>query len=562
MRVGPIYPAGRSDPIAGRPGNKVWTLVQRLDRGDAVTLAADIAAAADGGATAVELVFAGSPTARNAGIAETVAISRIIADAPPEIAIEIDAGEASPERTRRLIAIGAGRFRRISMFFDPVATLAAAGGLAGSLDASAIGITEIAAALDAAELSGTAVLADGRPWHDAGASEVQELAVTVAAAVAQLRLLGEHGFPPADAVRQMAVALSADADQFLTIAKFRAIRLLLERVLEVAGIALPCPRIHAETAWRMLARRDLAMNMVRATIAAFAAAAGGADSITVRPQHLDRDPFADRMARNTQTILAEEALLYRVADPGAGSGAIETLTASLAEAAWTKFAAIEAAGGLLHAVRAGSIQSEIAAMQETRMRKVATRALPIVGVNVNVEREDRGWQEPPRLPQSRYPRPGGEVVDALTPRRLPEPFERLADRARRAGARSAVFFAGRPGDAAASASAADAFAAGGFSVVEGPELGSIETVGDAFVQSGASVACISPAPDDPSLGRLVDGLRKAGAGFVVIAGEASDQRGAAGVDAVLAPDTDLVFFFENTRPDCRRRRKRADFAWG
>ena len=87
--------------------------------------------------------------------------------------------------------------------------------------------------------------------------------------------------------------------------------------------------VTAETAWRMMTKRDPHGNIVRGTIAALAAAVGGADAVTVLPFSAALgipDAFARRIARNTQTILIEEANLHRVADPAAGSGAIESLT--------------------------------------------------------------------------------------------------------------------------------------------------------------------------------------------------------------------------------------------
>ncbi len=107
--------------------------------------------------------------------------------------------------------------------------------------------------------------------------------------------------------------------------------------------------VSAETAWRMMTKRDPHGNIVRGTIAALAAAVGGADAITVLPYSAALglpDAHARRIARNTQTILIEESNLYRVADPAAGSGAIETLTDALCAKAWTLFQEIEREGGV------------------------------------------------------------------------------------------------------------------------------------------------------------------------------------------------------------------------
>src|ERR1700748_2147524 len=140
--------------------------------------------------------------------------------------------------------------------------------------------------------------------------------------------------------------LSADADQFLTVAKFRALRLLWARIEQACGLTPKPAFVTAETAWRMMTRRDPWVNMLRTTMAVFAAGLGGAASIMVLPFTAALglpDRFARRMARNTQHILLDESNLARVTDPAAGSGVIEDMTEKLCQAAWTLFQEIEAA---------------------------------------------------------------------------------------------------------------------------------------------------------------------------------------------------------------------------
>ena len=127
---------------------------------------------------------------------------------------------------------------------------------------------------------GPFALADGRPVHDAGGSEAQELAFALAVAVAYLRALEAGGIALDVARAAISFRLVADADQFLTMAKFRALRLLWARVEESCGLTPRPVFIAAETAWRMLTQRDPYVNMLRATMATFSAGLGGADSIT------------------------------------------------------------------------------------------------------------------------------------------------------------------------------------------------------------------------------------------------------------------------------------------
>lgn len=186
--------------------------------------------------------------------------------------------------------------------------------------------------------------ADGRVFHEQGASEAQELACVLARIVGALRKFEQ--FSPEAVV---GATLAANQDMFLTLAKFRAIRLLWARVLEASGIAQQALRLHGETSRRMMARLDPHTNILRATAAVFGAGLGGADTFTVLPFSIAQglpNAFARRMARNTQLILLEESQLWRVADPASGSGYVESLTHDLCERAWALFQGFEKTGKL------------------------------------------------------------------------------------------------------------------------------------------------------------------------------------------------------------------------
>jgi methylmalonyl-CoA mutase len=135
----------------------------------------------------------------------------------------------------------------------------------------------------------------------------------------------------------------------------------------------------------MLTNLDPHTNVLRTTAAVFSAAVGGADSVTALPYDAaleSYDPFARRIARNSQTILIEEAGLAHVADPGAGSGAVEALTEALAAAGWERFRAIEKEGGLLAAILSGSVQRSIAETRDRRLEQLRQNEIQIVGANV------------------------------------------------------------------------------------------------------------------------------------------------------------------------------------
>ncbi|MEM6107881.1 methylmalonyl-CoA mutase small subunit [Mycobacterium sp. 050272] len=246
-----------------------------------------------------------------------------------------------------------------------------------------------------------AITVDGPAFHNLGANATWELAAGVAAAVAYLRVLTESGMPVRRALGQISFRLAADDDQFMTIAKMRAVRQLWARVAEVvgepdAGAAI----VHAQTSLPMMTQRDPWVNMLRCTLAAFGAGVGGVDTVLVFPFDIaipggfpgTARSFARRIARNTQLLLLEESHVGRVLDPAGGSWFVEDLTQRIAEGAWEHFQAIEGRGGFVDAH--DYIADQIAAIASRRADDIAHRRTAITGVN-----EFPNLSEP-ALPQS------------------------------------------------------------------------------------------------------------------------------------------------------------------
>jgi len=298
--------------------------------------------------------------------------------------------------------------------------------------------------------------ADGRVIHDAGGSEVQELAFVLATGVAYLRALESVGVALEHAQGMVYARLSADADQFLTMAKFRALRLLWARVELSCGLTPKPMFIAADTAWRMLTQRDPYVNMLRATIATFSAGLGGANAINVLPHTLALglpDPFARRAARNTQLVLLEESNLAKVSDPAAGSGGIETLTQQLCEAAWSLFQETEKTGGVFAALEQGLIQRKVAATRAVRETNIARRKDVLTGATEFPNLHEAHVAVLDATPVELAPYGEAKIkFDALPPMRLAKPFEALRDRSdqilKATGARPKVFLAnlGTPAD--------------------------------------------------------------------------------------------------------------------
>jgi methylmalonyl-CoA mutase len=276
-------------------------------------------------------------------------------------------------------------------------------------------------------LRGPFAVADGRTVHSAGGSEAQELAFVLANAVGYLRALEAAGVGLDDARRMIFFRLVADSDQFLTMAKFRALRKLWARVEEASGLAPEPVFVSAETAWRTMTKLDPHVNMLRATMAVVAAGLGGADAIGALPFTNAiglPDKFARRIARNTQLILLEESNLAKVADPAAGSGGIEDLTAKLCEAAWSLFQEIERAGGTAKALEQGVIQKEIAATRAAREMalKSGTDALTGTTIFPNAGETPAKVLDVKPVPPPDTGKPAVSFAP-LAPMRLAEPFE-------------------------------------------------------------------------------------------------------------------------------------------
>jgi methylmalonyl-CoA mutase len=435
LAIRPLEPARPPAGLGLAPAP--WAIVQRLDHPDpaaANQMALDDLA---GGATGLAIVVAGAPSAHGFGLpdgrAETLAatLDGVFLDG---VAVRLEAGAAAPAAARALLDLADARGfdlsgLEFSLGVDPLGTAAVAGTAVPAdwaADLAAIG-RDVAAR----GAGGTVALADGRPWHAAGATEAQELAATLAAALAYLRALGD-AMPLAAAAARIGFSLTADVDQFATMAKLRALRLLWGRICEDCGLPSAGAHVHAETAWRSMARRDPYTNLLRATVAGFAAAVGGADAVTVLPFTLPLglpDGFARRLARNTQAVLMEEAHLARVADPAAGSGSVEALTEALCGEAWERFRDIEKAGGLAAALATGALQAAVAEAARTRAAAVATRKRPIIGTSeftLPVERPVTVLAPAPAEPPANR---ATAAPPALTPYRLAAPFEQLRDAA-------------------------------------------------------------------------------------------------------------------------------------
>ncbi len=386
VSIDPLSPAASMPPLWSRAG-KGWTRLQRLGR---TANAETIAAALETGADGFEIVIAGSASDHGDGLSPE-AVPALLALLPLDrCAFRLAAGPAGPALADVLDgAVKAARLDPsllgIAFGLDPLAAFVAGSAAPAAWASEARSLRATLQRLVESGYHGPFLTADARLVHAAGGTASMELGYALAALLALLRALLDGGADERLAVGAIDVALAADEDQFVTIAKFRAMRLLKARLLAASALPPAALALHGETSWRMLAGEDIQSNVIRATIAALSAGLGGADSLTVLPFTAATgaiDAEAERLALTTQAILIEEAHLARVADPGAGSGTITALTEALAEAAWVEFQAIERDGGLPSAFASGRLQAAIAAASASRAADIAAGRRGIVGVTL------------------------------------------------------------------------------------------------------------------------------------------------------------------------------------
>ena len=555
LKIEPIYPRARgAAAIAGRPAAAPWQIVQRIDHPDAGEANAQALHDLENGATGLTLSFSGANGAHGFGLEPTAEAVEKVLDGvfvDAGISIELQVGPQS-----RMAAIRLAEYvkRRgldpaacdIRFGLDPIGACAVWGSSPYAWAEIVPAVTGAIKGLAAMGFEGPFAAADGRVIHDAGGSEVQELAFVLAAGIAYLRALGGGGVELEDARGMVYARLSADADQFLTLAKFRALRLLWARIEQACGLTPKPLFVAAETAFRMLTQRDPYVNMLRATIATFSAGLGGANAVTVLPHTLALglpDPFARRVARNTQLVLLEESNLARVSDPAAGSGGIESLTEALCEAAWALFQEIERAGGVFAALEQNLIQRKVTATRALREQNIARRKEVLTGATEfpNLHEAHVAVLQAKPVALAPYGEPKFKF-DALAPMRLAAPFEALRDRSdqilKDRGARPRVFLAnlGTAADFTARATFAKSFfETGGIEAIDTEGFNDPAALATAFKASGTRLCCLCSHDKvyAAHAAAAAQALQAAGARHIYLAGRPGEQEAvlrAAGVN--------------------------------
>ena len=603
--IHPLY--GQNEPGRQIPSNRAtpgrWTVFQRVDHPDVDHANRLSRADLDGGANGLELIFPGSIRSVGFGIhAESLDdIDRLLADIDLSTTpLRIDAGYESRFAVAFLAALVERRgvdpaTVEIAVLSDPIANMMSQGMLRYDMERVTGYRDDIVKACAKRGLRIGIDPLDARSVHGAGGSAAQELAYAISRGIEMLRTREKHGYALEDVAGSIICAMALDADQFMTIAKLRAVRRLWSRVLLACGLPDVPLRLHGQTAWRMMAKTDPWVNMLRVAVAAAAGGLGGVDSMTVLPFTLPLglpDAFARRVARNTQLVLIEEAGLGQVQDPTAGSGYVEALTGQLCEAAWELVQTIEREGGLQASLAAGAFQARVAETAADRLRDIATHKTPLLGVSEFPQLKE----VPARVltPEVSSITNAGQTLDLpapgdgrhseamiaealqgatfadfaitvdpavqqivpLPPERAAAPFERLREasdlRLDRTGRRPSVYLAtiGTPAEFAARCGFAEnVFAAGGIQASGGTGSVAIDVLAERFEQSGAEIACIcgTDAAYAETAEAMARALKSAGARMVFLAGKPGDRQAewrAAGIDSFLHAGCDILACLE------------------
>ncbi len=572
IAIAPVYAVDAVTPLPRMPRprplvkGRGWAVMQRIDHPDIAAARTQAGTERRMGADGLVLVRAESPFSLGFGLTEEgfeALLAEWDVDRTP---LRLDAGAAGFAAAHaaldRIEAVHAdlGLVRALLNVdcFGPAA-------LAGQRPKTADLVRNVSALVErmaGQPIAGCLFVADTRAFHAAGCGEAQELALALAMTVELLRLAERGGLAPARMLPLISWLLITDADQFLTMAKLRAARLLHARLSEVLDVPFRPLLLQAESAWRMLTRRDPWVNLLRITSAAFAAGTAGADAITLLPFTAAlglADEFARRMARNAQIIALEEAGLDRVQDPAGGSAWVETATRALAEKAWAFFTEIESHGGLLAGLDAGVIQKRIGEIAEKRAQAVARRDMPITGVSTYPLLDER-------MPEVLQKGSGALHIDAasfgewpgeeadegrftpLVPRRLAEPFEALRDAADAAfaetGERPRIYIAqiGRiAAHGARSTWARNLLAAGGIASAEGPAEDYAPAISPLVVLTGNDDDYAEQAP---ALARLLT-ERGADAVFIVARPPLDAAWQEAGIVQALHEGMDVLAFLND-----------------
>ena len=325
---------------------------------------------------------------------------------------------------------------------------------------------------------------NGIGFCNAGASAVMELAFSIASGNEYLSVLTEMGLSVDLIAQNIQYNLCSGSNYFMEIAKLRAARMLWAMIVQAWG---PKSKdslktfIHSETPDFNKTIYDPYVNMLRTTTEAMASAIGGANSLYVKPfdrSFRDSSGFSERIARNTQIILKNEAYFDKVTDPSAGSYYIESLTDSLVSEAWKLFQQIEKDGGYIAALQNGFIQEQIEELCRKRSMNLAQRKEVLVGTNLYVDASESAIENVTVGSKESIKPADNLITKPLKRIRVAETFEELRMNTEKFKGKIPEVFLFTYGDKkmrkARAAFATNLFSIGGFKIIDNTGFETVE----------------------------------------------------------------------------------------
>ena len=306
--------------------------------------------------------------------------------------------------------------------------------------------------------------------------------------------------------------------------------------------------IHVETATWNMTVYDPYVNMLRATTETMSAAIAGAESINVLPTNIAYEQptnFSERIARNIQLILKEEAHFDKVTDPSGGSYYIENLTEKLAEEAWNLFLEVEEAGGFKQAFKDNLIQSKIDETITARKKKMALRKEVLVGTTQYPNSDEQMDEDIDinRLFKSQKKDTGnGRPLRIF---RIAEEFEAMRLKTDNSKTTPKVFMltVGHPAmRSARSQFAANFFAVAGFDIINNIGFDSVEEGYKAAKEAGASIIVLCSSDEEyETFGKELADMDN-GKTMLVVAGNPAckDELKKAGIDRFVHVKSDIL----------------------
>jgi methylmalonyl-CoA mutase len=344
-------------------------------------------------------------------------------------------------------------------------------------------------------------------YTHAGASSVQDIAFALSMGVEYISRLTGLGVDIDTISAHMQFRFGISNSYFMQIAKLRAVRYLWAKLIESyspasQGASKMC--LHSETAFYRKTNYDSYVNMLRTTTEAMSAILAGTDSLCVHAFDINyKKPseFSERIARNQQLIIKDEASFDKVVDPAAGSYYIETLTESLIEEAWNLFLQIEEKGGYVNAFKEGFIQKEIKRVVESREIKIAKGGENILGTNQfpNAAEKIEKKRTSSYMNFEEYTKNSNKIAESILVHRAAESFEKLRRKTEESGKKPKVFMftIGHPAmRSARSQFSSNFFACAGFGSIDNKGFKSVEEGITSAKESNAEIVVVCSSDDE------------------------------------------------------------------